>query len=363
MIEFTISVFCNLTNPGLEDVLKSVQHVEGVNLKFCDLFDDAVGYSVLLTESLDEAYGFKTAGSSKARMFAIFIGDSKAAETRSDMIDDIWPANENAIIVKNRFVKLINYLKALHMSWFYKNLYTTLVDSTPDLVWSKDMEGLHYNVNKSFSDTVHKSKEDCDGKDHYYIWNVDRSGDQGEALACKDSEDLVVKEHRTLKFEESLTTNDGMIKIVTYKSPLTDEFGNIVGTVGIAHDITTLSNIENERDLIIDSVPFPVIVVDSNWKTRRINNTMRRLLNLKGSEENFDYLTWKKYFLTPVSELMVNEERHYTNQIFSATDDSVPFHFQINEQDIIDVFGELQGHIIIPRKLGPNGEMLGVAVK
>ncbi|SCW40331.1 PAS domain S-box-containing protein [Ruminococcaceae bacterium YRB3002] len=362
MNELNINIFCNLSNNGIEDVMKSVTFGNNVNVRFCDMFEDAVGYSVLLSESIEEATAFKSAGSSRSKLFSIFIGDSRLAENRCDTLDDIWPPKENANIIKGRFKKLIAYIESLHNSWFYRNLYETAIDSLPDLAWCKDVTGRYFSVNTSFSDTVHKTKAECEGKDHCSIWDADKDANAKEAIACKDSDDIVIKEQRTLKFEESITSSDGMMKLVTYKSPLSDEFGNTVGIVGIARDITNVMNIEREKDLIIDSVPFPVIVVDANWKTTRINATMRRLLGLKGPDESFDYLTWKKYFLTPVSELMVNEERHYTNQIFAANDSVVPFHFQINEQDIIDVFGELQGHIIIPRKLGPNGEMLGVTV-
>ena len=363
MNKLNINVFCNLSGTGIVDILRTMPLPNGVTIKFCDMFDDAVGYCILLTESIDEAVAFKSAGSRAAKLFSVLVGDSKLAENRLDAIDDIWPLEENANVTKMRFRKLVSNIKDIHDAWFYKNLYTTLVDSLPELSWCKDLEGLHYNVNKCFTETVRKSKEECEGRDHYYIWDVRKEDNAPSNLTCVDSEELVLKEQRTLRFDENLATPDGMMKLITYKSPIFNEFGEVVGTVGVAQDVTTLANVQSEHDLLVESVPFPVIVVDANWKTKMINNTMRRLLNLKGPIDNFDYLTWKKYFLVPVSEPVVNAERHFVNQLFAANDDTVSFTFQINEQDIIDVFGDVTGHIIIPRKMGPNGEMLGTPAK
>ena len=354
-----INIFCNLSNPGIADVLKTTSKIEGAELKFCDMFDDAVGYSLLITESVDEAIGFKGAAGNKAKLYSVYMGDTKALENRSDFVDEVWPPLENANLTKSRFRKLIRNIVNEHNAWFFKNLYFTVIDSIPEMSWCKDLKGNHHFVNKAFSETVHKTKEDCEGRDHYYIWNVKKEDHASGDLVCVDSEEIVLRELRTLKLDEDLATEDGMIKLATYKSPVFNEFGDAIGTVGVAHDVTEFENSQRENTLLVESVPFPVVVVDSNWKTVLINGTMRRLLKLEGPAERFDYLTWKKYFLTPISEPVVNEEFHFVNQIFVANDNRVTFQFQITEQDITDVFGNVTGHIIIPRKLGPNGELLG----
>ena len=355
-----LNVFCNLSNTGVTDVLRSVAFPSDIQVKFCDMFDDAVGYCLLITESVDEAVAFRCAGGSKARLFSVYIGDSRTCENRSDSMDDVWPARENANVTKTRFKKIVKYIKSVHDAWFYKNLYTTVMDSIPELSWCKDLDGKHFFVNESFCNTVQKTKTECEGRDHYYIWNVKPKEHDAGQIACVDSETVVLKELRTLKIEETIEAPDGMMKLMTYKSPVYDEFGEVIGTAGVASDITNFSNVQYENYLLVESVPFPVIVVDSNWKTRLINSTMRRLLNLNGPVDKFDYQTWKKYFLTPVTEPVINDEFHFVNQIFAAVDNRIPFKFQINEQEIRDVFGTITGYIIIPRKLGPDGEMLGV---
>jgi PAS domain S-box-containing protein len=361
MIDLNINVFCNVSKSGITEILQTVTFYNNIKVKFCDMFDDALGYCLLISDNPQEASSFRSGTSSKSKLYSVYYGDLKGMENRVDTVDDVWPDTENLNVTVARYKKIIAFIKANYDAWFFHNLYVTALDSIPEMAWCKDLKGRHYFVNDAFADTVHKSKKDCEGKDHYYIWNVKKEDHTDGELVCVDSEELVLKEQRTLMLDETLATSDGMMKLVTYKSPVFNEFGEIMGTVGVAHDVTDLINAQRDKDLLVESVPFPVVVVDANWKTKVVNGTMRRLLRLEGPAEKFDYLTWKKYFLTPKTEKVVDEEHHFTNQIFSANDNMVNFDFQINEQDIIDVFGNVTGHIIIPRKLGPNGEMLGIS--
>lgn len=359
MINITVNVFCNLRDDSIVDILKTITYFEGVTIKFCDMFDDAVGYCLLISDNPDEAAAFKTGSNSKARLFSVCIASNNNCESFAEKIDDIWPSNESIKYTVARFKKMINYINHCHMEWFYKNLYTSATDVLPAMAWCKDTNGLFLSVNEHLSKTVNRSKDECIGKDHLYVWRINNDDAGPNEQILVDSEHLVMTEQRTVKLDETLITDSGNMKLNAIKAPLFNEFGDVVGTVGVANDITNYINAQHENALLIESVPFPVVVVDVNWKTKMVNGTMRRLLDLDGPIEKFDYLTWKKYFLTPKTEPIIDNERHFVNQIFTANDDRIKFDFQINEQDIIDVFGNVTGHIIIPRKLGPSGEMLG----
>lgn len=359
MISITINVFCNLRDDSIVDILKTITFYDGVSIKFCDMFDDAVGYCLLITDNPSEAAAFKSGSNSKARLYSVCITASNNCESFAEKIDDIWPYGESIKYTMARYKKIISFIKHCHLEWFYKNLYTVSSDVLPAMAWCKDINGNFFSVNEHLSKTVNRSKEECIGNDHLYVWRIHRDSVGPNEQILVDSEHLVMVEQRTVKLDETLITDSGNMKLIAIKTPLFNEFGDVIGTVGVANDITNYVNAQHENVLLVESVPFPVVVVDSNWKTKMVNATMRRLLDLDGPVEKFDYLTWKKYFLTPKTEPVVDKERHFVNQIFTANDDRVKFDFQINEQDIIDVFGNVTGHIIIPRKLGPSGEMLG----
>ena len=358
MFELNINVFCNIGKPGVSEIFKTVSFYDNIKIRFCDMFDDVIGYCLLISDNHEEATSFRSGSGASAKLYSVYYGDIKSIENRVDTVDDMWSSDENLNVTVGRYRKMIAYIKANYDAWFYRNLYSTAMDSIPDPAWYKDLEGRISYVNESFAEIVRRPQKECEGKTDDQIWNVDTDFNKDADIV--DSDELVIKEQRTLALDQTITTIDGMMKLATYKSPLFNEFGDIIGTVGIAHDVTELINVRRDKDLLVESVPFPVVVVDSNWKTVVVNGTMRRLLKLEGPAEKFDYLTWKKYFLTPKTEKVVDEEHHFTNQIFTANDNMVDFDFQINEQDIIDVFGNITGHIIIPRRLGPNGEMIGV---
>ena len=71
------------------------------------------------------------------------------------------------------------------------------------------------------------------GRGHAYIWDVEQ-----DDPACIESERIVMTEERTLVSEEVIDTGEGKRILTTYKSPLYDLDNSVMGTVGVAIDIT-----------------------------------------------------------------------------------------------------------------------------
>ena len=63
--------------------------------------------------------------------------------------------------------------------------------------------------------------------------------EQGEYI-CLESEEIVLQEKKTCIFDEKVKTKHGMRQFKTYKSPIFDDNEQLIGTVGIAHDVTDL---------------------------------------------------------------------------------------------------------------------------
>ena len=88
-------------------------------------------------------------------------------------------------------------------------------------------------MNNAFCITVNKSKQQVQGQHHAYIWDVEQ-----DDPACIESERLVMEQKQTFISEEKIQTGDGSRLLTTYKSPLYDLDGSVMGTVGVAIDIT-----------------------------------------------------------------------------------------------------------------------------
>ena len=156
-------------------------------------------------------------------------------------IGDIWTAPLTEAELRFRFLKWQRDCKLRRDLWEANHFLNTTIDSVPNLVWYKTKDGIHEKVNDSFCQTVNKTKEQVQGRGHAYIWDVEQ-----DDPACIESERIVMTEERTCVSEEVVQTGEGKRLLTTYKSPLYDLDGSVMGTVGVAIDVTQERAYEEE---------------------------------------------------------------------------------------------------------------------
>lgn len=154
------------------------------------------------------------------------------ADSLSD-IKDIWtmPMSDEEIVF--RLTRWQQSCKIKKDFWQTAQFLETTINHTPTLVWYKDKNGIHEKVNDSFCRTVNKTKSQVEGRGHAYIWDVEH-----DDPACIESERMVMEKKETFVSEEVVKTGDGKKLLTTYKSPLYDLDGSVMGTVGVAIDVT-----------------------------------------------------------------------------------------------------------------------------
>jgi len=116
-----------------------------------------------------------------------------------------------------------------------------ILDNIPDIAWLKDKEGRFIEVNEAFGMACGLKPENVVGLTDLDIWPVE--------LAEKYREDdkKVIECGRRKHVEEPLVDKDGKkIWIETIKTPIYDEEQIIIGTAGIARDITGRKRTEAE---------------------------------------------------------------------------------------------------------------------
>ncbi len=179
---------------------------------------------------------------------AIYARDtSKITGEQKQIADEIWL--ESANLDDFYFEKALNLIAERKEAWLQKTWLQTMINSSPDMIWFKDMGGLHLEVNDAFCEVVDKQKDDVRSKDHYYIWNIPKEIYEQTGYVCVQTEDDVVAARKTCLFDEEVMRADGKLsKLKTYKTPIFDG-ETIIGTVGIARDVTKeheyLQNIEH----------------------------------------------------------------------------------------------------------------------
>jgi two-component system, cell cycle sensor histidine kinase and response regulator CckA len=109
----------------------------------------------------------------------------------------------------------------------------SIIENQPGLVWLKDTEGRFLDVNKSFAVSCGKGDpQNVIGLRDMDIWPKELA----EKYRSDDSE---VMKTGTGKIVEELVQDQGENKwFETFKTPVVDEHGRIIGTTGYARDIT-----------------------------------------------------------------------------------------------------------------------------
>ncbi len=156
-------------------------------------------------------------------------------------IQDIWIMPLSDIQVRFHFLRWQQTYKMSKDFWETSHFLEATIDNIPNLIWYKDKNGIHEKVNESFCRTVNKTKEQVQGRGHAYIWDVEQ-----DDPACIKSEQEVMSKKQTFVSEEIIKTGEGMRTLTTYKSPLYNLDNSVMGTVGVAIDVTQERAYEQE---------------------------------------------------------------------------------------------------------------------
>jgi PAS domain S-box-containing protein len=122
-----------------------------------------------------------------------------------------------------------------------------ILNSIPDLAWLKNKNGQYVAVNEQFAATTGKRTEDIIGKTDFEIWDI--------KFATKyHNDDLEVMRsgQRKQNIEELQTDSTGReYWVETSKTPILNEQKEVIGTTGIAREITERKKAELERETLI----------------------------------------------------------------------------------------------------------------
>ena len=156
-------------------------------------------------------------------------------------VKDIWTLPLSDEEIRFRFLRWQQTYKMSMDFWETSHYLEATINNVPNLIWFKDKDGIHEKVNDSFCQTVGKTREQVEGRRHAYIWDVEE-----DDPACIESEREVMTTEKTYVSEEMIKTGEGMRQLTTYKSPLYNVDGSVMGTVGVAIDVTKEREYEQE---------------------------------------------------------------------------------------------------------------------
>ena len=261
--------------------------------------------------------------------------------------DEVWtrPLIREQVRVRiKRFLEVIKLRRDLYMT---QNYLDTAIDSIPDMLWFKSLDGTHVKVNKAFCSVVGREREDVTGRGHCYIWGVSPDDLENGEDSCKESEDAVIRARRTLQFTEEVKCSQGMRQLRTYKSPIIDMDGTtILGTVGIGHDVTDLGNMSTEIEILLQSMPYAILLWNNKGMIVNVNAKFEEYFQtLKEQVLGEDYYKWRAG--TFEEQHTINSEGYLEAR--AALRDGTEKMLEIHENSIYDIFNLVVGILCIFR--------------
>jgi PAS domain S-box-containing protein len=139
----------------------------------------------------------------------------------------------------------------------------TLVQTIPDLIWLKDVDGVYLSCNKMFERFFGAKEADIIGKTDYDF--VDKE----QADFFRDNDRKAIANGRPSSTEETVNfADDGHLAFMdVVKTPMFDNFGRLIGVLGIGHDITKRKQKEETRLKLkkaVDTSGEIIFLVDNN---------------------------------------------------------------------------------------------------
>jgi two-component system, sensor histidine kinase len=147
-------------------------------------------------------------------------------ESSIEMAFELFEANEK---VREREAHIL----------LQSGMINSLLDSIPDIIFFKDLNGVYLGCNPSFAEFAGRSKDEITGKTDRDLF--------GETIAASFTEQdrHMLEQLKPRHNEEWITYPDGRkILVDTIKTPYWGSDGTLIGTLGISRDITSRKKME-----------------------------------------------------------------------------------------------------------------------
>jgi diguanylate cyclase (GGDEF)-like protein len=134
-----------------------------------------------------------------------------------------------------------------------------------------------------------------------------------------------------------------MRQLITYKSPILDHRGELLGTVGIARNVTDVLNMKEEFEIVLEHLPFALLFYGNNGKILSVNKIF---------EERFDtnrldiigqiYHHWTESVFMEITG-------HGQDKLYRILKNTKDHHniIKVHKHPVFDVFNNITGYFCI----------------
>jgi PAS domain S-box-containing protein len=137
-----------------------------------------------------------------------------------------------------------------------RDLQGAILDNIPHLVWFKDNEGKYIHVNRAFANLYRSKPEDIIGKSDFDLCSHEK------ALEFRKTDEEVKRSKRRQFYEQVEDRIEGITNLETYKTPVLDEHGEVIGIAGISREL--VDNAQMEKTLHEREEQFSALLQNSS---------------------------------------------------------------------------------------------------
>lgn len=162
-------------------------------------------------------------------------------------------------------------------------LMNTLFDTIPDVIWLKDINGVYLRCNYRFEQFYGTSQEEIVGKTDYDFIAKEL------ADSYRIHDQLAIERNGPVISEsQSVFVSDGHIEsLETTKVPMRSSKGDLIGVLGISHDITDIKKANEQLKLaagVFTHAREGILITDNLSNVIEVNETFCNITGYSSSE-------------------------------------------------------------------------------
>jgi diguanylate cyclase (GGDEF)-like protein/PAS domain S-box-containing protein len=234
-----------------------------------------------------------------------------------------------------------------------------LLDNFPFAIWLKDTESRFLSVNKGFA-TIFGAEnvDELVGKNDFDIAPSDL------AESYREDDRLVLVSRQEKNVEEEILTKGARKWFETYKAPVFDDKGAILGTVGFARDITERKQAEKNLQIAASVFTYAregIMITDADGMIIDVNNTFSRItgysrdevlgrnphfLNSDRQDKKFCTAMWRK----------LHENDHWYGEVWNQRKNGEVYPGMLATTVVRDAQGNTQHYVALFSDITPLKE-------
>ena len=164
---------------------------------------------------------------------------------------------------------------------------SAIIENQRGLLWLKDRDGRFLAVNNNFATACgFVNPEFVVNKTDLDVWPQELA----ERYIADDNKVIQSKKQYTV--EELISDKGDIHWFETFKTPIIDSQGRVIGTTGYSHDITerkhievALQNKERYQRALLDNFPFAVWLKDTESRFLAVNQLFAKTFNIATADE------------------------------------------------------------------------------